>query len=524
MGHDAGGGGPAEADELRAKLDDAERRLHSTALELRAALTKINNPGSPPRSPPSSRGAVVPPPSGTSSCPCGHAGATCIEHAGSHFWRSFVLAYMVRAGVAVVSRGLGLVRSGTPRDVFRFEKMIGERHVHYREEAVRLGMFLGSFTGGYHLVRCQLCRRLGFEPRRAAMLAGAFAGASGAFLKRSKRRQLALYLVARLAQSGYQSQKNAERFHFWGSDWNHGDALLFALSSAQVMYAYVFRPETLDRGFWNFVVRAGPIDKPTLGAVRANLAGHRVNLDKLPEYAELGLDGTGFAKLPSGGAFLPCVPCALMHRSTGCEGCARHSGAAAMDTFRKCFPFYLSIHLVPFAVLNAAKALRDPLGTVGKATLATTRSTAFISAFVGLYMGSICGWRRVFGGDHRAAYYAAGVVAAAALFIEKKSRRAELALYLMPRAVDSLVATMAGKKILPAVPHAELALLCVVSGGLMHLYENEPDTLAGFIRSTIRRFVHRPANVPLPHSTSEAMMQVLTEEEEDGGKRGKGKG
>jgi hypothetical protein len=83
---------------------------------------------------------------------------------------------------------------------------------------------------------------------------------------------------------------------------------------------------------------------------------------------------------------------------------------------------------------------------------------------------------------------------------------------------------MAGKKILPAVPHAELALLCVVSGGLMHLYENEPDTLAGFIRSTIRRFVHRPANVPLPHSTSEAMMQVLTEEEEDGGKRGKGEG
>ena len=72
----------------------------------------------------------------------------------------------------------------------------------------------------------------------------------------------------------------------------------------------------------------------------------------------------------------------------------------------------------------------------------------------------------------------------------------------------------AGKRMLPAIPHAELLLFCAVSGGLMHLYENEPDTLAGFLRSTIRRFVHRP-NAPLPHSASEAMMQVVHEDEEE---------
>lgn len=85
------------------------------------------------------------------------------------------------------------------------------------------------------------------------------------------------------------------------------------------------------------------------------------------------------------------------------------------------------------------------MGTVTKSVAATVRSTAFISAFVGLYMGAVCTHRNLVGRDHRAVYYAAGVVAASALFIEKKSRRAELALYLMPRAVDSLVATMAGR-------------------------------------------------------------------------------
>ena len=199
--------------------------------------------------------------------------------------------------------------------------------------------------------------------------------------------------------------------------------------------------------------------------------------------------------------------------------CASHAVAASAATFRKCFPFYLSIHLVPFCVLNAAKALRNPVGTVTTATGATIRSTTFISAFVGSYMASICGLRWARGGkEHRAAYYAAGIVAGSMLFIEKKSRRGELALYLLPRAADSLVATMAVKRLVPNVPHADLLLFALVSGGLMHYFENEPETLAGFLRSGIARFTRRP-NAPPPRSASESVFQVVAEEtpQEDGG-------
>ena len=54
------------------------------------------------------------------------------------------------------------------------------------------------------------------------------------FQKRERRRTLALYMLARLLQCRYNSLKAAGRWHFWGSDWRHGDTLLFALSSAQV--------------------------------------------------------------------------------------------------------------------------------------------------------------------------------------------------------------------------------------------------------------------------------------------------
>jgi hypothetical protein len=53
------------------------------------------------------------------------------------------------------------------------------------------------------------------------------------FQKPERRRTLALYTLARLAQCRYNSLKAAGRWHFWGSTWPHGDALLFALSSAQ---------------------------------------------------------------------------------------------------------------------------------------------------------------------------------------------------------------------------------------------------------------------------------------------------
>lgn len=47
------------------------------------------------------------------------------------------------------------------------------------------------------------------------------------------------------------------------------------------MYAYVMRPETLPRGYWNFIVRTGPIHPTALEAVRDNIRGRPINLAKV---------------------------------------------------------------------------------------------------------------------------------------------------------------------------------------------------------------------------------------------------
>jgi len=67
------------------------------------------------------------------------------------------------------------------------------------------------------------------------------AGVTLMFQKPERRRTLALYTLARLAQARYNSLKAAGRWHFWGSTWPHGDTLLFALSSAQVRESESFQ-------------------------------------------------------------------------------------------------------------------------------------------------------------------------------------------------------------------------------------------------------------------------------------------
>lgn len=54
----------------------------------------------------------------------------------------------------------------------------------------------------------------------------------------------------------------------WGSDWPHGDTLLFAISSAQIMYAYVLRPNTLPPSYYRFIRETGPIPEFQLQQVR----------------------------------------------------------------------------------------------------------------------------------------------------------------------------------------------------------------------------------------------------------------
>ena len=66
--------------------------------------------------------------------------------------------------------------------------------------------------------------------------------------------------------------------------------------------------------------------------------------------------------------------------------------------------------------------------------------------------------------DHKLVYWAAGGLSALSVLLEKKVRRGELALYVLPRAGDSLWYILVNRHLLPNIKNAEVLhslLLCV---------------------------------------------------------------
>lgn len=174
--------------------------------------------------------------------------------------------------------------------------------------------------------------------------------------------------------------------------------------------------------------------------------------------------------------FPPIVPCAFLHPQE--VSCARFSLRTFLDTAKKTLPLYATLTFVPMIVLQFLKFLRYPIPMTIRALLSCLRSTCFLALFCALYGSVVCAQRNLVSVDHRSIYYLAGVISSLSILIEKKSRRGELALYVLPRAVDSLYMQLLDRKWMASVPHGDLALFCVAMGGLMYFYKKQPSTMS----------------------------------------------
>lgn len=59
--------------------------------------------------------------------------------------------------------------------------------------------------------------------------------------------------------------------------------------------------------------------------------------------------------------------------------------------------------------------------------------------------------------DHKLVYWVAGALSGLSVLLEKKARRGELALYVLPRAADSLWYILVNRHLLPAIKNAEVS-------------------------------------------------------------------
>ncbi|XP_031106942.1 uncharacterized protein LOC116011679 [Ipomoea triloba] len=436
--------------------------------------------------------------------PCDHADESCVANAIGNLCQSFLLSYGVRVGIGILLRAFKLARRQSYSSLLDLKQLVSEKDLIVREEACRIGLLFGGFTGSYHALRCLLRKLRKKETPLNAILAGSVAGLSILALDdSSRRRTLALYLLARVAQCAYNSAKSKNKFHLWGSHWSHGDSLLFALACAQVMYAFIMRPESLPKSYQDFIQKTGPVAAPVYKAVKDCCRGSPVDVASLSAYLSYKKISSN-AKLEE---FPSIIPCSLIHAGT--NSCLVHNANATAATFRKTFPLYFSLTFVPFVVLRLQKFMAAPVRTCWHALTGAVRSTTFLSAFVGIFQAVICLHRKVATKDHKLVYWVAGGASGLSVLLEKKARRSELALYVLPRAGESLWYILVNRHLMPDVKNTEVALFCACMGGIMYYLEHEPDTMAPFLRGLIRRFLASKISNPSPSSNRSASYSYL---------------
>ncbi|KAH7107603.1 hypothetical protein BKA62DRAFT_683900 [Auriculariales sp. MPI-PUGE-AT-0066] len=351
--------------------------------------------------------------------------------------------------------------------------------------------------------------------RSHAFIAGAVAGAIAImFERRNQRVGIAQQIFVRGLQGSYnyRAQKHGIKIP-------HGDVIVFTLACAQIMYAFTMRPDTIDRGYNVWISRASKVH---LTAIQANRTLTRDQaLD--PNDIQAILGGKERIISPTNRSFLLSLidiaqnnpsqlphhgPCEMIHpwidASNGFSnwGCFIVQLERFVEVFTWMFPIYGALHLIPVILFKRNVFFKKPAPIIGQSLLNTIRSSTFLGVFVIIYQAALC-WkinmyellsspqRRPFPVPQwllrvlvsRPSFWVLGAMSGLSLFVEAKRRRGELAMYVLPKALEVYWTTSMGHLgILDMFKGSEALFTAIGTGMFMSIYQNSPEHLSGYAR------------------------------------------
>ncbi|TXT15872.1 hypothetical protein VHUM_00375 [Vanrija humicola] len=435
--------------------------------------------------------------------------------------RSFILAYSVRAGFNIV---LLLFRALRKRPKLRFSMIV---RALFGEESFRFGGMIGAFTFlntlTLHLlrlapplsyirrrIRAGLFRRTTFGPperegsegehRWHAAVAGAV-GSLGILVESAERRR---GVVQQMFVRGLQGSFNQYAPKL-GIRIPNGDVLLFGLCCGQIMFAFLLAPETIPREYNNWIQGVSFVPK---FAVKGNLQAMRndkVDLSLIEEAlnykhltphnrTELTTMLHNAQNDIAAGFF---IPCAMTHPFV--DSCIRCNFNRFFQVFRQMLPVYSALHIIPMLVLRRHQVFNHPLKMFGKAGWGITRSCSFLGLFVVIYQVLFCSRTNALEAkispilrallERKETMWAIGFSTCLSLFAEEKRRRAELAMYCLPKALESAWFTARKRSWVPIVPFGEALLGAAGMAMVMDAYKHKPSALSGVVSRLMYQLV-----------------------------------
>ncbi|KAH7922062.1 hypothetical protein BV22DRAFT_1071135 [Leucogyrophana mollusca] len=344
-----------------------------------------------------------------------------------------------------------------------------------------------------------------------AVLAGAIAGGLAVmFEKRSRRVVIGQQLFVRGLQGSYNAFTTKRGLHV-----PHGDVLVFCLCCAQIVYAFFSRPDTLPRSYTTWLATASGAPPPAINMVRDlnRTATFKVrDLEKIFDREDLipnnymalvERKALATAIPPDFGPRYP--PCGAVHPWV--ESCTEVPLPRFFTVFKWAFPIYGALHFVPMILFKRGQFFNKPLNMLTRAGWGTLRSSAFLATFVATYQSWFCfkHWLHAalsaqntvklpqkfidfFASKY--SYALGGFFGALSLLVEEKRRRGELAMYVLPKGLESAWLTARGKGwVFRTGEFGEMILTAFGMGMVMSIYQNDPQHLSGLVRRILYQFI-----------------------------------
>ena len=231
----------------------------------------------------------------------------------SLFIRNAIYGFNGRVGLSLFFQFFSLLPGTGNKKAFNLTNLFD---LTVTSEALRWGVFLGAFSAQHEFLKTALIHfRKGKQDWFNSFVAASTAAPWYLILPENRREWLTLYGPAR-AISATWSYLVSRKYVTPIDD----GSILFILSSSQIMYAYVNRPETLRESYWKFIINAGPLERDMLGLIKSH---HRKvpALEMGPQHgttAKLGSQLHSFLTTP-GAHVHGGIPCHIMHPTRSCQ-------------------------------------------------------------------------------------------------------------------------------------------------------------------------------------------------------------
>ncbi|KAF9476729.1 hypothetical protein BDN70DRAFT_811756 [Pholiota conissans] len=362
-----------------------------------------------------------------------------------------------------------------------------------------------------------------------AALAGAIAGGLAIMWeKRGRRGVIAQQMFVRGLQGSYNAFTTKR-----GIRVPNGDVLVFSLACGQILYGFLLRPDTLPRSYTTWIGQAAKVPAECVkmnhdlvrdGVFNIKDVDTLVRRSDITSWnkADLLTLRTNFLNPPEPVNGIPVYmprygPCSAVHPAL--TSCASVPLDRFFAVFKWMLPIYGALHFIPAVLFKRKAFMQDPAKVLFKATTGSMRSSAFLGVFVVIYQTMYCYKHKLHklltllrtGARpaslltlpltkipqwvidlliNKFSFWVPGFAAGLSLFVEEKRRRGELAMYVLPKGLESAWVMARGKGwAFRTGKWGDTLLTALGMAMVMSTYQNDPHHLSGFVRRILYQFI-----------------------------------